>query len=171
MADAEREPTSEKNVGEALGVALGFVLLLLAPFVGAVVLYRIYPDHVVDSADPGFIDNVFDNNMVVFAARSVLLSFALVLAFVGLFVIASVIKWWRAGEYLTRAAGFEVSQRAVSDLEQAAEYWQQNALALGEQVQELSQRLEASDALFASLLEDDDDDDDDEEDEETPDDD
>lgn len=168
MSEDKYEPTESRSrlsaIGSAIGYTVGIGVVLLGPFVGAVVLYRIYPDHVADNANPGFIDNIFDNNLVVFAARLVLLSVALVLAFVGTFVVASVVKWMRSGEFLTRAAGFEVSQRAIRDLEQAAEFWQQQALALNQQVAELSERLEESDALFASLLEEDDDEDEDDDD-------
>ena len=43
----------------------------------------------------------------------------------------------------------------MAELQQAASFWQSQALALNNQVEELTQHLEESDALLASLLEED----------------
>ena len=70
-------------------------------------------------------------------------------------MITSIVNWIRKGQWLTRAGSFEVSQHAVAELQQAASFWQSQALALNNQVEELTQHLEESDALLASLLEED----------------
>lgn len=156
-SDESTMETSETSRSDSSPLTTLLAVLVFGGFIalGVLVLYRIYPNHVPSKANPGFIDNIFHSNLVVFATRLVLLSIALVFAFVGAFVITSIVNSIRKGQWLTRAGSFEVSQHAVTELQQAATFWQSQALALNNQVEELTQHLEESDALLASLLEED----------------
>lgn len=84
--------------------------------------YRAYPSHHTLPPKPNFIDNVFNNNLVLFAARLVLFSIAIVLAVGCVFVIASIIQRWKAGHWLTRFGIFETQQ--VEDLSEVVQMWQ-----------------------------------------------
>lgn len=153
-SDENTAETSETSRSDSSPLTTLFAVLVFGGFIalGVLVLYRIYPNHVPSKANPGFIDNIFHSNLVVFATRLVLLSIALVFAFVGAFVITSIVNWIRKGQWLTRAGSFEVSQHLVTELHQAASFWQDQALGLNNHVEELTERLEQSDALLASLL-------------------
>jgi cytoskeletal protein RodZ len=148
--EPEQPPEDERQSSKA---ALGFVLLavLLVPI--GLVLYRIYPDGVPSKKDPGFVDNIFDNNLVVFAARLVLFSAAIVLAFAAAYTIVSIINWFGLRQWLTRAGPFEVSQEAVTTLKEEVDFWRNAAIEQNAEAQALQQQLETSDTTVEQLYE------------------
>src|SRR4051794_30761061 len=86
-------------------------MVSLAAGVVAVVLPAkgLYPTELPVSQDPDFIDNIFDNRGVLWAARMLLVSAAAVLAFGGIFIVVSIGIRMKNGEWLRRAGPFEIS--------------------------------------------------------------
>ncbi len=150
MGEPEREAVEEKSSGP---VSTAFaVLLILACLVGVVLLIKgLYPADLPSAKNPDFIDNVFDNRAVVWAARLLLVSAAAVLAFGGLFIVISTGIRMANGEWLRKAGPFEISETAVSEIEGQVDFWRQAALAGQEEVAELTERLEESDELIEHL--------------------
>jgi hypothetical protein len=144
-ADSELEPLAAED--EHVGRGFAF-LALLALGVG-VLIYRLYPSHRTPEKNPNFVDVIFANNLVVLAARLVLLSAAGVLAVAAVFIVISFWKRGKAGHWMSRFGPFET--QAVEDLagqvNQWIEWWQvENARA-----DELQGRVEESEKLFADL--------------------
>jgi hypothetical protein len=128
------------------------VLVILACLVAVVLLVKgLYPADLPSAKNPDFIDNVFDNRAVVWAARLLLVSAAAVLAFGGLFIVVSTGIRMANGEWLRKAGPFEISETAVSEIEGQVDFWRQTALAGQEEVAELTERLEESDELIEEL--------------------
>jgi nitrogen fixation/metabolism regulation signal transduction histidine kinase len=152
MAAPPEPETDASTKTSRWSAALGLVALGVLVFLGLVVLYRIYPGELADKANPGFLDNVFNNNLVVFAARLVLVSSALVLAFIGAHLIWSVVRWFRLGHLVTKLGPLQVSEHAVQTLSAELEFWQGQATALNDQVQALSHELEENEQLLEDFL-------------------
>jgi nitrogen fixation/metabolism regulation signal transduction histidine kinase len=159
MAAAPPEPdtdappeTDAATKTSAWSTALGLIALAVLVILGVVVLYRIYPGQLAEKANPGFLDNVFNNNLVVFAARLVLVSSALVLAFLGAHLIWSVVRWFRLGHLVTKLGPLQVSEHAVQTLRAELEFWRGQASALNDQVQALTDQLEENEQLLEDLL-------------------
>lgn len=93
---------------------------ILVPFALAAgwLAYRMYPAHHPQPKNPGFIDNVFANNLVLFATRLVLVSAGVVLAVTAVYVILSMTRWMSAGQLLTKFGPFET--QAVEKLDDEA---------------------------------------------------
>jgi len=128
------------------------LLLILALAVGVILLIKgLYPTDLPATKNPDFIDNVFDNRAVVWAARLLLVSAAAVLAFGGLFIVISTGIRMKNGEWLRRAGPFEISETAVSEIEGQVDFWRTAALAGQEEVEELTERLQESDELIEQL--------------------
>jgi hypothetical protein len=140
VATEPTEPESKKQDGsDQPGPAgwLGVVLLLAAVgWLG----YRSYPAHHPLKHDPGFIDDVFANNLVLFAARLVLFSAALVLAVTAVYVMWSMGKWMGNRQFLHKFGPFEV--QAVEDLSEELENWQQWWAEENSENTELRQQVE-----------------------------
>jgi hypothetical protein len=111
----------------------------------------LYPADLPESPSPDFIDNVFDNRGVLWAARLLLVSTAGVLAFGGTFIVVSIGIRMRNGEWLRRAGPFEISEGNVGEAEGEAEYWRRAAEANREEAVELEQRLERAEKLVNDL--------------------
>lgn len=141
------EDQSKHGVRTALAVlgvavcAAGIVLLVKG----------LYPVDLPLTRNPDFIDNVFDNRGVVWAARLLLVSTAAVLAFGGLFIVVSTGIRMRNGEWLRKAGPFEISETAVSEIEGQVNFWRTAALAREEEVAELTEHVDESDELIAGL--------------------
>lgn len=132
---------------------LGF-LIMAALLVGIALLVKaLYPSEVSTSEDPTFIDTIFENKTVIWAARLLLVSAAFVLAVGGVFIVASTFVWMKNQQWLKRAGPFEVSDEALNELQGQIEFWRAAALASQEEINELSERLQASDALLEASLE------------------
>jgi hypothetical protein len=145
-------PNGSGEATHPLAVVFGFVVLLGALGALLLVLYRIYPAHLPEKENPGFLDAIFANHLVVFAARLVLFSLALVLAFAAGYTIVSIVQWVRQRRWLARAGPFEVSREAVETLQAQVELWQSQALKMDEHVQELAAELEASERIIEGLM-------------------
>jgi hypothetical protein len=132
-------------------VGRGF--LFLSIIIGAVgwLAYRLYPAHHRTPTNPNFIDSVFANNLVLFAGRLVLVATAVVLAVTAVFVVISFWKRGKAGRWLTRFGPLET--QAIEDLRGEVEMWQNWWVEQNQEVLELQERLESSDALISQLHE------------------
>jgi hypothetical protein len=84
-------------------------LLALAGVGGACLwlLVELLPSDVPEKSDPGYLDVVFENGLVVLAARLVVLGAAVVLLLGAVYVAASMVVRIRRGEWLRRAGPFE----------------------------------------------------------------
>ena len=102
-------------------------------------------------SDSGFLDNIFDNNVVVFAARLVLFSGALVLAFAAAYTTWSIVSWMKLRQWLKRAGPFEVSQEAITDLKEEVDFWRDSAVDANAENQALSQRVDESNDLIERM--------------------
>jgi hypothetical protein len=150
MVESEQSTVEQNSNGP---VSTAFALLIIgACAVGLVLLVKgLYPADLPSPTNPGFIDNIFDNRAVVWAARLLLVSAAAVLAFGGVFIVISTAIRMKNGEWLRRAGPFEISETAVSEIEGQVDFWRQAALAGQEEVAELTERLEESDELIEQL--------------------
>jgi hypothetical protein len=111
----------------------------------------LYPTDLPSAKDPDFIDIVFDNRAVIWAARSLLVSAAAVLAFGGLFIVVSTATRMKNGEWLRRAGPFEISEPAVSEIEGQLAHWRTAASLKQEEVAELTECLKESDEMIERL--------------------
>lgn len=117
---------------------LGVVLLVGLTALLAILVKGLYPSDLPIDKNPDFIDNIFDNRAVVWAARLLLVSAAAVLAVGGVFIVASTVNRMRNQEWLRRAGPFEVSETVVSKLDGEVEFWRNAALAGQEKVEALT---------------------------------
>ncbi|MGN6557160.1 MAG: hypothetical protein ACTHLH_04010 [Solirubrobacterales bacterium] len=125
-----------------------FLLPLSICIAGIVLLAKgLYPVNLPPMKDPDFIDTVFDNRAVLWAARLLLVS---VLAFGGSFIVVSIVIRMKNGEWLRRAGPFEVSE-TVNEIEGRIDFWRATARVRQEEVVELTERLEESDELIQQL--------------------
>lgn len=152
-----REMTGDAQNSEPKGLAhrigqLIAVLLMIAIPIGIVLLaIGMFPADLPEKGSPSFIDTIFDNRGVVWAARLLLVSAAGVLAVGGIFIVGSTVIRMKNEEWLRRAGPFEISETAVSEIEGQVEFWREAALAGQEEVAELTDRLEESDELIEQL--------------------
>jgi len=117
----------------------------LAAAAAVVLLVRgLYPADLPQSPTPDFVDNVFDNRGVLWAARLLLVSAAGVLAFGGIFIVLSIGIRMRNGEWLRRAGPVEVSEEKVGEVEGEVGYWRQAAEANREEAVMLRKLLARS---------------------------
>lgn len=133
-----------KTVPAALGIAVcaaGIALLAKG----------LYPVDLPLTQNPDFIDNVFANRGVVWAARLLLVSAAAVLAFGGVFIVISTGIRMKNREWLRRAGPFEISETAVGEIEGQVSFWRTAALAREEEVAELTEHMDESDELIEGL--------------------
>lgn len=147
-----QEPTPTENtepVGEPTYAGRG--LLMLALFAAAIglLVFRIYPTHHPLAKHPNFVDLIFANNLVVLAARLVLLSTAGVLAVAGVFIVISFWKRAQAGHWMSRFGPFET--QAVENLEGVVEQWQTWWQEEYARRTELEERVESADKLLEEL--------------------
>lgn len=135
------------------GVTNALVAFLIALGVIGIALLAIglYPADLPLKRNPDFIDIVFDNRGVIWAARLLLVSAAAVLAFGGLFIVASTGIRMKNREWLRRAGPFEISETAVSEVERQLDQWRIAARARQKKVDELTERLDESEELIAAL--------------------
>jgi hypothetical protein len=149
--EANAQATEATSPIERVGQLLAFLVVIAIP-VGAVLLaIGMFPADLPSSSNPNFIDTIFDNRGVIWAARLLLVSAAAVLAFGGVFIVVSTGIRMKNGEWLRRAGPFEVSETAVSEIEGQVEFWRQAALAGQEEIEELTERLNESDELIEQL--------------------
>jgi hypothetical protein len=129
----------------------GLGLLAVAAVAAALLVKGLYPVDLPESRNPDFIDNVFDNRGVVWAARLLLVSAAAVLAFGGVFIVLSVGIRMKNGEWLRRAGPFEISEGSLGQAEGDAEFWRRAAEASEEKAVELQIGLRRADEMIQRL--------------------
>src|SRR4051794_26487412 len=128
------------------------LLLILTCVTGMALLVKgLYPVDLPSARNPDFIDAIFDNRAVLWTARLLLVSAAVVLAFGGLFIVISIGMRLKNGEWLRRAGPFEISETTLSEMTGQRDRWRIAALLEQESVAELTERLEKSDELIAQL--------------------
>jgi hypothetical protein len=123
-------------------LAFGILILLL--------VRGLYPVDLPESRNPDFVDNVFDNRGVLWAARLLLVSAAAVLAFGGIFIVSIGIRM-KNGEWLRRAGPFEISERRLGLAEEEADFWRQSALTHHEEILHSQDRLRRSEETIEHL--------------------
>jgi len=111
----------------------------------------LYPADLPSSPNPDFVDNIFDNRGVLWAARLLLVSAAGVLAFGGIFIVLSIGTRMKNGEWLRRAGPFEISEGRVDQATGATEFWRRAALASDDDATGLKDRLRRSEELIEEL--------------------
>jgi hypothetical protein len=129
----------------------GVGLVVVGAIASVLVAKGLYPADLPESRNPDFVDNIFDNRGVLWAARLLLVSAAGVLAFGGVFIVISIGVRMRNREWLRRAGPFEISEGRLDQTEEEIEFWRQAALANQEEVANLELRLRKSDELIADL--------------------
>lgn len=132
------------------GTLIGFGLVIACAVVILLLAKGLYPADLPQSRNPDFVDNVFDNRGVLWAARLLLVSAAGVLAFGGVFIVVSITIRMKNREWLRRAGPFEISERLIKTRDEI-EVWRQAALANQEEVASLREHLERSDELVEKL--------------------
>jgi hypothetical protein len=148
----ETAKAQSRYEGNGLLTTATAVACLAVCVVGIFLLAKgLYPVDLPSAESPDFIDNVFDNRGVVWAARLLLVSAAAVLAFGGLFIVVSTGIRMKNGEWLRRAGPFEISETAVSEIEGQVDFWRTAALVREEEVAELTEHVDESDELIAGL--------------------
>jgi hypothetical protein len=126
----------------------------LAGAVAVVLLVKgLYPADLPQSRSPGFVDNVFDNRGVLWAARLLLVSAAGVLAFGGIFIVLSISIRMKNGEWLRRAGPFEIAEGPVPQTEGEAAFWHRAASRSREEAVRLQDRLRRCERLLREIQE------------------
>lgn len=132
----------------------GSMLLALLAVAGicAALYFGLWPGEIEPSKNPRFGDNVFASSPVVFAARLILLAAGVVLAFGGVFVVASIVRLWQAGRWLTRFGPFEAAPEAIGTLADEVAFWRTSAIEQRDAAQALQKRLQEADELLDRLF-------------------
>jgi hypothetical protein len=130
-------------------VALSLLLICLAAV--ALLIKGLYPADLPSAHNPDFIDTTFNNRAVLWTARFLLVSAAVVLAYGGFFIVISIGMRMKNGEWLRRAGPFEISDATLTEMTGQRDHWRVTALLEHEKVVELTERLEESDELIAQL--------------------
>jgi hypothetical protein len=126
-----------KGVGIGIALFVGVLALML-------LVKGLYPADLPSGRNPDFVDTIFDNRGVVWAARLLLVSAAAVLAFGGIFIVLSIGIRMKNEEWLRRAGPFEISEGKLGQTEEEAAFWRQAALASREETASLREQLRRS---------------------------
>jgi hypothetical protein len=129
----------------------GWVIVVAAAAAVVLLVRGLYPADLPRSASPNFVDNVFDNRGVLWAARLLLVSAAGVLALGGVFIVVSIGIRMRNGEWLRRAGPFEISEGDVGEAENEIGFWRWTALVNQRKVAKLEEQLERAEELLEVL--------------------
>jgi len=153
MASGNAESGSAKDQSSpGKGSTFAAVVFLLVLGAGLVVLIKaLYPADLPMQNSSNFIDTIFDNRLVIWAARLLLVSAAAVLAFGGVFIAVSIGIRMKNGHWLRRAGPFEISEKAVEEIEGQFEFWRDAALENQAEIAELKEQLQESDELIEKL--------------------
>lgn len=117
--------------------------VVVATAVAIVLLVKgLYPADLPKSRNPDFVDNIFDNRGVLWAARLLLVSAAGVLALGGAFIVISIGVRMKNGEWLRRAGPFEISEESAGQAEREVGFWRRAALENRQETVSLRERLE-----------------------------
>jgi len=126
------------GIGRKLG---GWVFVAAAAAAIVLLVRGLYPTDLPRTVSPDFVDNVFDNRGVLWAARLLLVSAAAVLAVGGVFIVVSIGIRMRNGEWLRRAGPFEISEADTGVAKGDAEFWCKAALATEEDAARLREQV------------------------------
>jgi len=125
------------------------LLLILTCVAGVALLAKgLYPVDLPSAKNPDFIETIFDNRAVLWTARLLLVSAAVVLAFGGFFIVISIGMRLRNEEWLRRAGPFEISETTMREIEGQLDRWHTAAVVGQEEVADLTERLEKADELI-----------------------
>jgi hypothetical protein len=136
------------GIGRKLG---GWVFAVAAAAAVALLVKGLYPADLPQSPSPDFVDNVFDNRGVLWAARLLLVSAAAVLAVGGVFIVVSIGIRMRNGEWLRRAGPFEIGDSDLGEAEGETEFWCEAALASEEDATRLRERVRRLEGVVEDL--------------------
>lgn len=153
VPEPPQPPAQEETEELSMGLRLAVVLFFVVGFgTTGLILYRIYPAHHSHKENPGFVDAIFGNNLVLFASRLVLFCVAIVLAITSAFVIASIFNhWFKHKQWITSFGPFQVAEKAVEELTEQNEFLQSLYRSSDEEVSRLTKVIEESDAAHDSL--------------------
>jgi hypothetical protein len=129
------------GIGSLAAVALVLVL----------VVKGLYPADLPEIRNPDFVDNIFDNRGVLWAARLLLVSAAAVLALGGVFIAVSIGTRMKNREWLRRAGPFEISEGTLGQAKDEAEFWHRTAVTSQEETVSLRDRLRQSQELIETF--------------------
>lgn len=147
--DAE-DPVDAPQEATVASVLLG-VVILVALVGGAIYgIVQLAPDKIREKHDPGFIDNIFANDVVVAGARVVVLFAAVVALAGGVYIAVSMAVRMSRGEWLREAGPFK-SQVIEDKLEEATDFFDDWMEALGTNA-DLEERLIERDEAIETLL-------------------
>lgn len=133
------------------GVAIRIGLLTACAIALVLLIRGLYPADLPESRNPDFVDNVFDNRGVLWAARLLLVSAAGVLAFGGIFILVSIGVRMNNGEWLRRAGPFEISEGRLDQAENEIGFWHRAALRNSAEAADLRVQLRQSEELMGNL--------------------
>jgi hypothetical protein len=128
-----------------MAVVVGIITVI------ALLAKGLYPADLPTSADPDFVDTIFNNRCVLWAARLLLVSAAGVLAFGGSFIVLSIGMRMKNREWLRRAGPFEISEGRLEQAGSESDFWRRTALALREEVLDIREQLGQSEELIENL--------------------
>lgn len=120
---------------------VGLGLVAVCALAGVLLVKGLYPVDLPQNRNPDFVDNVFDNRGVLWAARLLLVSAAAVLAVGGIFIVGSIGIRMKNGEWLRRAGPFEISEGKLNQAEDELDYWHRTALDRRREIDHLQKRL------------------------------
>lgn len=140
--------TTTPGAGRAIG-RIG--LLAVVAVAVALVVKGLYPADLPVSRNPDFVDNVFDNRGVLWAARLLLVSATAVLAFGGVFIVVSIGIRMKNGEWLRRAGPFEISEGRLGETEAEVDVWRRAVLVSQGEAASLREQVEKADELVEEL--------------------
>jgi hypothetical protein len=146
-AARERQASASDTARSVFGFVLALALL-----VGLFFLMKgLFPADLPQPDDPDFVDAIFSNRAVIWAARVLLVAAAVVLAVGGVFIVASIVFRMKTGDWLKRAGPFEVSEVEVAELKDQIELWRRTAVDGQREMVETQELLEESDELIKRL--------------------
>jgi hypothetical protein len=111
----------------------------------------LYPADLPTSPDPDFINTIFNNRCVLWAARLLLVAAAGVLAFGGAFIVLSIGIRMKNGEWLRRAGPFEISEEKLEQNTEGIAFWRQLAVEHREELLAAREQIRRSDDLIENL--------------------
>jgi len=141
--EAPEKPSSESPVA-------GLLILLGLLVAGGYGISQLAPDEIREKSDPGFLDNIFANDVVIAAARLVALFAAIVALAGGVYIVGSMVVRMGRGEWLRKAGPFE-SQVIEAKLEEATDFFDDWLEAL-QTNEDLEERLQERDDAIQGLL-------------------
>lgn len=131
---------------------MGRVAIVVGVGVGIALLAKgLYPADLPNSPSPDFVDTIFNNRCVIWAARMLLVAAAGVLAFGGAFIVLSIGIRMKNGEWLRRAGPFEISEEKLEQNTEGIAFWRQLAVEHREELLAAREQIRRSDDLIENL--------------------